>query len=228
VRPKKQGVLAYPLDAILGREANVRVLREMVAHGGYLSSSEVTRRTRLTKMSTLSSLHELESLRVTETAGSKNAILHKLSNEHPLAKWIVALFEGEAGRSAAIFHLIGENVLHAAPDAAAVWVYGSVARNEDGPGSDLDVAVVLRDDGEPQLVQDDLRARMAALGEAHKFRPSVVLLNETDVRRLADEGDNWWRAVSAEAKTIVGETPSALLSRSKRKSRSRSDQNRVN
>lgn len=227
MRPKRHGALAYPLDAILGREANVRVLREMVVHGGYLSSTEVTRRARLTKMSALSSLHNLERLQIVETAGSRTAILHKMSDQHPLSKWIVALFEAEAGRTAAIFQLVGENALHAVPNAAAVWVYGSVARNEDGPESDLDVAVVLRDDGDPQLVQEDLQSRIAALGEAQKFRPSVVLLNERDVRRLADEGDNWWRAVSAEAKTIVGETPSALLSRSKRKSRTANDQNRI-
>ncbi len=228
MRPKKLGVLAYPLDALLGREANVRVLREMVAHGGYLSSSEIARRTRLTRMGALASLHDLERLQMIETAGSKHAILHRLSTEHPLATWIVALFEAEAERSAAIFQLIGETVLHAAPDTAAVWVYGSVARNEDGPGSDLDVAVVLRDDAAPQLVWDDMQARLAALGLAQKFQPSLVLLNEMDVRRLADEGDNWWRAISAEAKTIVGDTPAALLSRAKQQSRSGRDQNRVN
>ena len=44
----------------------------------------------------------------------------------------------------AVFHAARDAVLAALPDVLAIYVYGSFARGEDWPDSDLDIAVLLR------------------------------------------------------------------------------------
>jgi hypothetical protein len=63
---------------------------------------------------------------------------------------------------------------------AAAWLFGSAARGEARPGSDVDVAVLLRDDPEPTLA--GLRADLAdSLTEALGRPVDLVVLNGAPV-----------------------------------------------
>ncbi len=61
---------------------------------------------------------------------------------------------------------------------AAVWVFGSVARAEAGPSSDLDLAVLLVHDGEATESEREALSRAAAVLEAYapNGRVDVVVL----------------------------------------------------
>lgn len=55
------------------------------------------------------------------------------------------------------------------PYLAAAWVFGSVARGDAGPRSDLDVAVLLRHDGDATRDEVDDLSRLAS--ELDRFAP---------------------------------------------------------
>lgn len=59
-------------------------------------------------------------------------------------------------------------VIARSPRIAAAWVFGSVARGDARPDSDLDVAVLLRGEETP----GDVQALYALSGELERFSPS--------------------------------------------------------
>jgi len=77
------------------------------------------------------------------------------------------------------------------PDAVAVYVFGSVARGSDGPGSDVDVAVLMREVPSSTLMgpQLSIEGRL----EQELGRPvDLVLLNTASadlVHRVLRDGD---------------------------------------
>lgn len=212
-------MLSYPFDMVLGKEANIRVIRELSRHGGQLTAANLATRTGLTKTSVIAALRDLESLRLAEAAGSGQVVVHRLSQTHPLSEAITHLFEAEEERVSRIYASMTECVRTVAKaDVIAIWVYGSVARGEDKPESDVDVAVVLNARQDAEIV-DRICIGLHDLGERLVFYPSVAVLDLEDILRLATENDPWWQAVLVEAKTVLGASPAAVLEQLMRRKR---------
>jgi predicted nucleotidyltransferase len=201
-----QSFLRQPLSAVFANPASVRVLRALMRHGGELSAPMLAERSRLTRPSVLAALDHLSGLGLVESIGSVRQRLHRIDKGHPLAAGLSVLFAAEADR----FDTIIEAIRRAAIEAgvAAAWLYGSVARGEDRPDSDLDIAMVasIDLDAEKSAFRDALRA----LEAEWRFSASVVALGPEDVRRLAQEGDPWWLALLAEAVPLAGPDPVTL------------------
>jgi len=209
MRTEPQSFLRHPLSAVYANPANVRVLRALARHGGELSAPMLAERSRLTRPSVLAALDHLAALGFVESIGSVRQRLHRIDRAHPLAPTLSALFAAEADR----FDRIIEGIRAAAAKVgvAAAWLYGSVARGEDGADSDLDLAVVAsRDLGvEKAALRDALRA----LEGEWRFSASVVALDAADIRRLVREDDPWWRSLLADAVPLVGPDPATLAGR---------------
>lgn len=210
-RGKLQSVQRYPLTTILGTDATVRLLRELARHGGMLSAPELVRRTGLAVASVARGLEVLERVGVVEALGSGRAVLHRLRTDHPLARALDTLFEAEDARFRDVLDSVRQAAGVAGAGVVAVWLYGSVARGEDGPGSDLDLVLVADPDVLPALA-DALRDGLLAPGERLGFTPSVVALGTQDVLRLDAGHDPWWTSLVGDALAVLGPRPGELAS----------------
>jgi predicted nucleotidyltransferase len=95
----------------------------------------------------------------------------------------------------AIFKAARDAVLDALPDVLAVYVYGSFARGEDWPGSDLDVAVLLP----PGLLIPDVLGLISDISQrVHRDVDLVDLRRAGDVlrREVLDSGRLLYQADS--------------------------------
>ena len=71
-------------------------------------------------------------------------------------------------------------ILARVPEVVAALVFGSIARGEAGPQSDLDIAVLLSDEGRRRHGGDDFKARLTAdlMRAIGTSRLDLVLLHE--------------------------------------------------
>ena len=211
-----QSALRFPLSAIFASEGNVRVLRELFRHGGELSAPSIAKRVGLSRQHTARILGGLAGLRVVEAVGVGGHPSYRARQTHPLYLVLDGLFHAEAER----FREIGDAVRTAArsadPPPEAVWLYGSVARGEDIPGSDVDVAIVIQGDVEVDRAADEIREKLTRAEESLGFIASVVAISPDDVVRLSAE-DSWWTNMTREAIALEGPDPERLAARIRRR-----------
>lgn len=214
-RSSPQSVLRYPLTRILGVDANVRVLRELLGHGGELAAPALVVRSGLAQSSVRAALIDLEAMKIVETIGSGRARLFRIAKRHPLADALGALFRAENRRFEAVLTAVRAAAARSGSGVAAVWLYGSVARGQDSAASDVDLAVVA-ENGALRRVEETLRDELSGSEEELAFSASISAVDEGDVTRLADARDPWWISLAQDAVPVVGDRPDALLARLRR------------
>jgi predicted nucleotidyltransferase/DNA-binding transcriptional ArsR family regulator len=207
MKPSAQSFLRYPLDRIFESPANVRVLRALVRHGGAMTTSMVMVQTGLTRVSVLAAIERLAEAGMADVMGSERQRLNRFNLNNPLAAAVNDLFSAESARYSGTIHSIRE--ISERLGAAAVWIFGSVARGEDRPNSDIDIAVAV----DPQMEN--------ALGDAlralENVNASVVVVNPPLIARLEREQDPWWLALKRDAITVMGIAPENYLAWARRR-----------
>lgn len=206
-----QGALHYPLSHLLTGEAAVRVLRELSRHGGELAPVALAQRTGLTSQTVRRTLDRAAGVGLVDRLGPGRYPSYRLTAIHPLRAPLDALFTAEADRVARVYEALRRAARQLAPPPLSIWVYGSVARSQDQPGSDLDVALVAADEAVEGTVEAFRDAAVPAL-DTEKVPLSVVGLSPADVRRLAPR-DPFWQALERDAYPLVGAAPAILRAR---------------
>ena len=188
----------------------MRVLRELVRHGGELSIPVLVTATKLSKEAVRTLVQgDLSAVGIVERLGTGRIALYRVRADHPMRNALDRLFDEEEAHSRRMFAALLEAAGSATPDALAVWMYGSVARGEDGPGSDLDVVVVLPEEGLDAAIQR-YRSALALQLDREMVHLSVIGLSMGDVQRLVEANDPWWRNLNADAIPILGPPPAML------------------
>lgn len=211
-----QSSLRYPLSEVFGTFNNVRVVRAMAGHGGELSTSEISRLSGVAVQNVRVIVDSLVSLRVLREIGSGRSRLFRILEGHPITSAIKAVFEAEERRFSSVLQAVRDAAAIDAKDILAVWLYGSVARGEDGPGSDVDIAVVTAPENLDRGIHG-LRERLRVDEEALVFTASVVGIGTDDVLRLHGQQDAWWLNVIKDAMPLVGPDPQTLATKLERK-----------
>jgi hypothetical protein len=139
------------------------------------------------------------------------AKLYRLNRDHVAAEAVVAL----AGLREELLRRIREHVGGWAPPAQAVWLFGSAARGEGGPESDIDLLVVRGDDVD--VDDPSWTAQVADLGE-QIWRWSgnsceVVELAAAEVVAMVARDERLVGELRADAVALAGSAPRTLLRR---------------
>jgi hypothetical protein len=202
--------LLQPLDAVLGSPGMVRVLRALIRHGGQLPLARLVRETKLSLPGALKVLNHLEGLGVVKVAGSGRARLYQAVEAHPIVAMLDGLFRAEAGYRGSVLDAV--KAAGGGLGLKALWLFGSAARLEDRPDSDIDIVMVsaARDASEHERTAEVLRERLAGTPALTGLRPSVIALTMADVGSLIAEGHPIWAAAERDAKVLEGPSPQAL------------------
>ncbi|HEV2147191.1 MAG TPA: nucleotidyltransferase domain-containing protein [Longimicrobiaceae bacterium] len=191
----------------------MRVLRELALHGGELTTTLLARRTGVTDQSVRNVLRVLGRADLLRVYGQGRAAAYQLDASHPVAAMLIQLFRAEDQRISALYDRIARAARQLDPPPLAVWVFGSVARGEDRAGSDLDLLLVVDEDGAAERAADTFREELAGVEREHRVTISVVPVSGTDVLRLARTDDPFWREMLSDAVVLHGRRPESLLSR---------------
>ena len=207
-----QSHLRFPLTQLLGSAGHVRVLRALATYGAPLSAAQIAADSGLTTRGTRFVLESLVSQGMVKVLGQPRSQLYDLAREHPLADAVKALFQQERSRWERVMDALREG-LGLEKKVRSAWLYGSVARGEDKPHSDLDLVVVIGENSTRTAHQ--VRDAVQALGDRLGLDLSMVVLTPGEVAALRSD-DPWWTDVVREAKVLRGSTPATEHARCKR------------
>lgn len=194
-----QSYRRYPLTRMLGDSGHVRLLRVLLLHGGALSSTQLAAQARLTPQGARNVLEDLGLQGAVQVLGSGRTRLFRARLDHPMTAAVASLFTAERAQWESFLTSLRE-VLAKQPDVVGAWLYGSVARGEDKPESDVDIAVLLESGRQSEDVRDELSALERQLNASF----SIITLKR---RELAKVNLSWWRSLVGEALVLKGQRP---------------------
>jgi predicted nucleotidyltransferase len=205
----QQSHLRYPLTRLFGSSGNVRVLR-VLADGLSSSATQIASAAGLTPQGVRLILDVLVAQNVVTVKGSARTQLFELTAVHPYRQSILELFKAEsAAWEDAVTRL--RDWLHQLPGVKAAWLYGSVARGDDTPASDIDLALLVTS----PKVGDKAREDLMTIEDELKVRVSVTALTAQDLAAL-HEGNIWWSDVVRDARVLKGGRPEAAMKTARR------------
>ena len=210
IRTSNASAFHHQLDYVLGTRALVRVLRVLLGHGTILGAPDIARRAHISLPTARDALRQLLAAELVSCTGAGRSVVCGMRHDHPLAPALAALFAAERSHAESILAAVTSAASGLAPLPLAVWLYGSVARGEDDPSSDIDIALVspLSHAG---AQADALRQALAAALPQQTHRVSVVAFSRRDIQRLVSEEAPLWKDIVRDAVVLAGSDPLAMM-----------------
>jgi predicted nucleotidyltransferase len=206
---RKASMFHQPFDYILGTQASIRLLRELALHGGELPLSHLVKQTGLSYPGVHEAMSRLLLTGIVEMLGSGRSVLYRLNKGNILSEEVQNLFLRERERVDITLARVREYAEQSEPRPRAIWIYGSTARQEDSPGSDIDFMVVVEDGVPVQEVCDSFQEAMSFTSEWSLY-PSVVVLTRHDIRDLIAREPARWHDLREDVIAVSGCIPDEL------------------
>jgi len=183
-------------------------LRSLVTGAAPLSVTQIARTSGLTPRGVRLVLAALAQRKIVLAHGAGRAVVHRLNGSHPFAAALTALFHEEPQRWEHLLDAVRDRLARQGAAVPGAWLYGSVARGEDTPGSDIDIALLV---ASPE-VADQLREELMPVEDEHQVHFSLAALTTQELRALADD-DPWWSEVVRDARVLKGPAPDSAKRR---------------
>jgi predicted nucleotidyltransferase len=204
------------LEEILGKKSNISILRVLASRGFELTGRQIAQLSNLNHRTCQISLKELVGQGVVAHRRVGKSDLFKLKKENLLvSKGILPLLEVERrlleeAQALISGELTGGKVL-------SLILFGSVASGREGPDSDLDVCVVLKDGVDKGLIEraeDGLNPEIIK-----KFGNSLALypIGFREFNKKYSEGDRLIEEIAATGEVFWGKPLKEVLGRGREK-----------
>lgn len=203
-----ESYLRHPTSTLLATPGSVRVLRELLASEAPLAVRNIAERTGLSAQAVRNTLVGLQEGGIVEGLGGGRSRLYRADVNHPLYLPLGSLFQAEAERFETVVDGLATAVGNLTPAPLGAWIYGAVARGEDVPDGDVEVALVAADE-EVETPVTRLREMVGPLQDVQRIWISLVGLAPSDVRRLSGK-DPWWKSATEPHLRIFGKGPAEL------------------
>ncbi len=204
---KRLPTIRRPLDTVLSAPSHISILRVLKDVKEGLSGREIARRAGLNHQTVALSLGRLETRRVVHRLGSGRNQLFRLNRDSNLVrKVLLPLLAAEQKQ----YMLLQKDLAGVvAGHCLSAAIFGSVARGEETPASDLDILLIV--EKKTPVVQEIIRALVHAGMESWGIRVSPVTITRADFIRRAAEGDDLINNVLNEGVVLWGKNPRAFL-----------------
>lgn len=191
--------LSHPVEELFGANSG-RLLHRLAIVAEDLSGRRLAELAGVPVASAARVLAELESIGLVTTRNVGSARLYRVNRAHVLWDPIEAIMAAPAR----IEQLAAESVIAHVGDRASLATFGSFARGDAGPHSDLDLLIVWDEsvtDDEREATVDAVHREVAV---ATGNRVEIVEIDGEDLRRMASVKDPLIDSWRREARTLTG------------------------
>lgn len=180
VRPLRRvsgGFLYRPLDVVFGAPSHIAILRALNGAASGLTGRQVAKGAGIAQGAAAEGLRKLVRAKIVRQQPAGRAFLYTLNRDLPLVDSAVQpMLEFERSMRGRIVGLIRSTL---AGRCVAAALYGSAARGEERPESDLDVCVIVKRPSDKESVRNILDKLIDTLaGEGVTLSPLVLTTRE--------------------------------------------------
>lgn len=194
-----------PLEHVLGSKTKVAILRYLSLTGLELNGRQIARATDISPPTVNRALAGLvmEGVLIQRNVG--RTYLYRLNDANRLAaELIIPLFQKERD----LLKRALSEVLDGVPSILSAILYGSLARGEGEPSSDVDLLIVTDD---RVSARDMLEDRAVDFLERYGNVLSLYILSLDEFRDLYQQKDELLREILAEGRVAAGQSPLELM-----------------
>jgi predicted nucleotidyltransferase len=195
-------MLQDALDMILGTRTKVRLLRRLIFLDRPVSGREAARLAGVSPIA-LQALEDLQLIGVLNRTTTSNEYLYSVNESNVMAQSLMDLFTAERARYSDIITHI-RAVLGSIGDVLSASFFGSAARGEESPGSDLDLLIVLKRNVSKEEIQDSLAELESDLAAKYGIILSTVILTLGEVTEQAADRTSFLAGILEDTNTIYG------------------------
>lgn len=200
-------LLGTPLDDVLGTRSHVRVLRTLhrLLPGIALSGRDVARRSGVSHPSATAGLRDLTELGLVRVRRARQADYYEMNRDHVLAGDLARLFDREGHLRDELVGFIRDLLLRHRVPVSESYLFGSAARGEWRPTSDIDVALICT----PDAASDVEEAAFGPIAEAiighfgGRLSPIVASPTLAALKDPGAAGHALWERVAQEGIPIL-------------------------
>ncbi len=201
LKPEIHGLLRRPLDRLFSVPANISVLRTL-AGMNQGTGREVARRAGIGAPAAHQALSRLQDVGLVQRTPAGSAYLFVLNREHYFWKQILeGMFEAEAGFRKSLERMVAKAVGEPLVSAA---IFGSVARGEEGPESDLDVVIIVEEVAQKEKASTHLQNAFERVWKGFGFKLSPMVVTRAEFVAGFRAGKGFYRNAVEEGEVFIG------------------------
>ena len=185
------GLLRHPLDSVLGSVTKVRLLRALLPLERPVSLREAARLAGVSPAAASGALDELAALQIVDRREATSQHLYTVNRANRLTDALAGLFAAEEERRETLMDALRSDVEggQPRPSVEAAALFGSAARGDDRPDSDLDLLVIAEGPGDEEAVWAHLVEVKERYRREFGVKLSPVVLTLERLRERARDGD---------------------------------------
>ena len=189
-----------PLDDIFGSKTKVRILRLLFRTRGLFSGREVSRLIGFSPTHTISNLRELEALGLVLEQHAGNTDLYQLDSQNSAVDGVLApVFSWESNLFDELAQMFVDKL---GRELVSLRLFGSVARGDEEPNSDVDVLIILTDGSDPDKMEYLIAEVDLDAGRRLGSPVSTIQVTETEYGRKVKGKRGFWKDIPRESKVI--------------------------
>jgi predicted nucleotidyltransferase len=202
MKPPVRRTIRDDLDHVLGSILKVRVIRAMTALEQPVSGRQVGRLAGVSSKA-LTALDELAALGVVKKVESTGQHFYSLNQAHYLAEPLTVLFRTEERRISDIRDVL-KHALTRRRDVLSGAIFGSVARSDADPHSDLDVLLIIESRAGSAEILDLVLEQADTLAKIYGATLAPTIFTKQEWLALMKRRDPFALSASADARVFVG------------------------